>query len=265
MDRTTKPTLPPQALQAVEAVRDLLGDQVTGAYLFGSAVAGGLRANSDVDVLVVVNRPLPRTSREQLVARLLSISARVDDPASGRPLELTVLNHADLVPWRYPPRVELVYGEWLRDAFEANRIPPPCTDPDLAVLLTQLRDNSVPLLGPAAAELFDPVPPRDLRRALVDSLPALLADVEGDERNVLLTLARMWLTATTGEIAPKDRAAAWARDRLPEPHRWVLDTARKAYLGEITDHWHRGDREVAATMAFMRQAIEAVVGRRSAD
>ncbi|GEM_PF-6550602 len=45
------------------------------------------------------------------------------------------------------------------------------------------------------------------------------ADWQGDERNVVLALARIWFSAATGTIAPKDVAANWALERLPQEHR----------------------------------------------
>jgi hypothetical protein len=90
--------------------------------------------------------------------------------------------------------------------------------------------------GPYPAELFDPVPQQDLVRAIVDELPSLMADLESDTRNVLLTLARMWITVATGEITSKDAAASWALERLPAA-RDVLERARAGYLGIVDDRW----------------------------
>src|SRR5690606_18364981 len=69
------------------------------------------------------------------------------------------------------------------------------------------------------------------------ALPALLDSLEGDERNVLLTLTRMWRTLATGDFVPKDAAAGWAVARLPAEHAAVLATARDAYLGIRRDDW----------------------------
>ena len=43
-----------------------------------------------------------------------------------------------------------MYGEWLREQFDKGAIPEPTYDPDLAILLSQLRENSINLFGPEA-------------------------------------------------------------------------------------------------------------------
>jgi streptomycin 3"-adenylyltransferase len=45
----------------------------------------------------------------------------------------------------------------------------------------------------------------------------------------------MWATVTTGSILSKDAAASWAIGRLPLADRPVLERARAAYLGELSD------------------------------
>lgn len=81
-----------------------------------------------------------------------------------------------------------MYGEWLREQFDKGAIPEPTYDPDLAILLSQLRENSINLFGPEATEVIEPVPMTDIRRAIKESLPGLIASIEGDERNVILTM-----------------------------------------------------------------------------
>jgi aminoglycoside 9-adenylyltransferase len=252
--------IPPGALQALRIVQELLDDTVVGVYLFGSAVMGGLRRDSDVDVLAVINQPLAEAKRKKVVARLMAASGRMGNAAGARPIELTIIHLAQIVPWRYPPRSELLYGEWLRQDFAENRAPKPEPNPDLAIMLTQVRQSSIPLLGPEARRLIEPVPTGHLRLALAETLPALLGDLHGDERNVLLTLARMWLTAATGEIAPKDVAARWAITRLPEAWGAFLDMARRAYLGEAVDRWDDKRRQTRILARHMKQCIETCLG-----
>ena len=72
---------------------------------------------------------------------------------------------------------------------------------------------------------------------MTDELPSLLRDLETDTRNIVLTLARIWVTVVTGEIRSKDAAADWALARLPAEHRPVLARARAIYLGDEPERW----------------------------
>ena len=65
-----------------------------------------------------------------------------------------------------------------------------------------------------------------------EAVPSLLADLDTDTTNVLLTLARMWHTKDSGMIVSKDEAANWTLDRLPKRLRLPLEHARAVYLGE---------------------------------
>lgn len=135
-------------------------------------------------------------------------------------------------PWRYPPTLDFPYGGgWLRAEFEAGGPPRPQVRADLAIILTTVRAGGHALAGPPPARVLDPVPHGDVVRAATAAVPAPLAEVDDDTRNVLLTLVRIWCTPATGEIRPKEAAAAWALDRLPPEHRPVLEQARRLYLG----------------------------------
>ena len=112
------------------------------------------------------------------------------------------------------------------------------------------------VFGPPPAEVFDPVPAGDLRRAVVAGIDGLLADLADDTRNVILTLARIWLTVATGEVGSKDAAADWALARLPDEHRAVLARARAIYLGEEDERWDDLASQVRPHADFVVREIE---------
>ncbi|MER5990673.1 aminoglycoside adenylyltransferase family protein [Streptomyces viridosporus] len=213
--------------ETVGLVGDVLGPDALGTYLHGSAVLGGLRPASDVDVLVVSRRRMDEQRRRALLGGLLDISGCGD---TARPVELTVVVRSEVRPWRYPPIGDFLYGEWLRAEYEAGKVPRPEPMPDLALLITTALAGDHPLTGPRPAQVLDPVPRADLVRASLAGVPGLLDDLDGDTRNVLLTLARVWSTLATGRIRPKDAAADWALARLPPEHRPVLEHAKRLYL-----------------------------------
>jgi predicted nucleotidyltransferase len=226
--------------RVIEIVHDVLGREVVGAYLFGSAVIGGLRPERDLDVLVVANRPTTRGEKERLVGRLLAISGRPAPEGRWRRVEVTIVSEPEIRPWRYPPRMDFQYGDWLRGAFESGDPEPwqVTENPDLAPLVTMALLADTPLLGSRPADVLDPVPHEDLLEATAGSLDAIVAGLDVDEtRNVILTLARIWSTTVTGAIRSKDAAADSALERLPEEHRLVLARARAIYLGHEEERW----------------------------
>ena len=152
-----------------------------------------------------------------------------------------------------------MYGEWLRAQFEKGEIPGATVDPDLALLLAQAERNSITLFGAGVEETLEPIPWIDIQRAMRDSLPGLIASVQGDERNVILTLARMWYTASTSEFSSKYGAADWAIPQLPEEHGALLDQARKAYLGESVDCWEGKQKELASLVDHLKRSIEPLL------
>jgi predicted nucleotidyltransferase len=210
--RTDKPSIPPEATNALPLLRHRLGSSLKAVYLHGSAVAAGLRKQSDVDLLAVVAEALPASVRAPLSADLMTVSGLYPfDPMGRRPLEVIIVRLADLEPVPYPARAEFVYGEWLRDALEGGAVPQAEASPEFTLLIAQAREEAVPLMGPSIADLASNIPQDVIRRAIGDLLPELVGSVDGDERNVLLTLARMWRTLATGQFVPKDAAANWAR------------------------------------------------------
>lgn len=238
---------------SLDLARRLLGPDLLGAYIHGSAVTAGLRPSSDLDVLVVAARPTSAIDKRRLIDGLLPISGSHATAGPARSIELTVVVESDVRPWRYPPTLDFQYGDWLRGEFERGELTPwHSPNPDLAIVLTAARSASVPLVGPPIADLTDPVPREDLVRAMHDELPGLMADLEDDTGNVVLTLARIWTTLEVGRIRSKDAAADWARARLPAEHRPVLARAKAGYRGEAPESWDEllpGARGCAEYMA----------------
>lgn len=238
-----------QMRATVAALSGILGDALLAMYLHGSAVSGELRPQSDIDLLAVIDRGLTNDQRNDLVTALMRISGR-HPPMTGGPrcIEVIIFCLSDLSENGFPTRAEFTYGEWLRDAFEAGETPLPARDPEYTLVLAQARQDAIPLVGQGVAELLPEIPSEHVRQAMRDALPALLHGLIGDERNVLLTLARMWRTAKTREFVTKEVAAAWAIPQMPDQYAAILDYARRAYLGEIIDEWgsRRDDAKILA-------------------
>lgn len=253
--QTEKKELPRQITQVISIAENLFPDQILGMYLYGSATIGSLHPDSDIDILVIINQEMTVSVREDLTKQLLSVFGSVGC-IEKRPLEVTVIKQKDIVPFQFPPKCEYMYGEWLREEIEKGNIPQSCYDPDITILLWQARKYSMTLRGVESEKLIPMIPFHEIRKAIQFSLPGLISSFKGDERNVLLTLSRMWFTLETEEITTKDIAAAWALSRLPVEFSPLLTTAKEAYLGNVQDNWQGIENETAALIEFMKMKID---------
>ena len=227
---------------AIQTLHDLVTREAPGSpvamYLTGSYCHGGLRPDSDLDILLITRVPLRTHERRTLTEHLLGYSGRRATSRPGRPIELISLALNDIKPWRYPAIRDFLYGEWLRADYEAGRLPHREPDPNLPVVLTSAREH--------------------LTQAMYDDMPSLLDNLVGDERNVLLTLARILFTLRTGLIAPKDEAAAHVCAILEAEQADTLDLAARAYRGEARDDWTGLPEQTSVVAAALTDRIYAI-------
>lgn len=212
---------------------DYLGKALIGVYVHGSMALGRfLPARSDLDMLIVVDRPLAPEERYKLMIAFLSLHKH------PIPVEASVVLKSDLEAWTHPLPYQFHFSEHWRKRFQAMeareddtlwRFRGQATDHDLAchVRLTKLRGITVH--GPAASELLPDVPEEHfwdaIRRDADDHLKA-----SGDlECGGILSLLRIWSYREEGIIYSKADAGRWAAERLPEPLRAIALGATAEY------------------------------------
>jgi predicted nucleotidyltransferase len=228
----------PQVEQLVGGIQDVLREDLLGAYLHGSAVLGGLRPRSDIDVIVVSTRRTSADEKRRLVELLLALLVR-GSVGPPRPIELDVVVQSEIRPWRYPPAFDFHFSELWRKDFERGELEPwPAdTNRDLASVVTMALLGETALFGPPPVEMFDPVPRRDYIDAILRDTATVDQYLSWDARNVVLTLPRIWSAIATDEVHSKDSAAVWALPQLPEEHRPVLERALAIYRGGTEEPW----------------------------
>lgn len=249
-----------QLQSALALVQQILSLDLQALYLHGSAVAGGLRPQSDLDILAVVDAPLSDEQRQDLIAALLSVSApHPATPGGPRCIELVVCRLADLQRNVHPAKVEFIYGEWLRDAFKEGYLSDAAADPEYTLLLAQARQQAQLLWGRDVLADMPATPIEHIRQAMREGVDPLYEGLRGDERNVLLTLARMWRTGVHGDFVTKEQAAEWAIPRLSAELAKTLEYARLAYVGEVLDRWDaRGKEAERLAQALLRNIKQAL-------
>lgn len=227
-----------QLQKCLNLLQTVFGADLLAVYLYGSALVGGLQKYSDLDLFVVIARPISLEQKRILVTNLLEISG-IYMKGSLRPIELTVVQLAAINPWQFPPKCDFQYGEWLRDEILAGNLNLEVSQvmPDLAIIITQILLKSSTLFGAEPSLLLSKVPRRDFIQAMLSDLDRLVLDLQSDTRNVLLTLARIWSTAETNLIRSKPAAADWAIKHLPSIYQPVMIRAKKICVGELAEEW----------------------------
>lgn len=90
-----------------------------------------------------------------------------------------------------------------------------------------------------------------------DDGPGELSKVHGDERNVLLTLARMVVTVQTGRIVSKPEAAEQVMRQLTSTEADVLEAAAEEYRGQRIVDWADRGHELEATLKRLARGVRS--------
>jgi predicted nucleotidyltransferase len=185
-------------LEALEAeLRDLLGANLIGIYVYGSLAFGCYNpARSDVDLLVLTRRRISAETHRPLSALLRGFPR----------LEISFLSRPSLVPWRYPTPLDYHFSGTaeVRDrvtTFVAGEIAP-------------ARARGVALLGPPPEEALPEVPDADYLDNIVRDLHWARERLD-EAAYAVLNCCRALAYARTRAVMSKAEGAEWALGELP--------------------------------------------------
>jgi predicted nucleotidyltransferase len=239
--------------------REALGDNLLGFYLRGSLALGDFNPEtSDVDILVVTQRPISETEFEALAALHKRIPAR--DNQYGRHYEVSYVDRASLKRFEPGERVHPTIGsDWPFARAEHRE--------NFVLERWMVREHGVILVGPDPKTLIDPISADELREAATGELRARIKHWAGrDELPDWLdtryyqafeveTICRALYTLEFGTLPTKPRAVAWALEALPERWRTLVEWSRE----------HRADKtpdtaRISEIIHFVRWAASRLKG-----
>ena len=216
----------------VSRSRDILGDNLLGIYLHGSAVMGCFHpAVSDIDLIVLVRHALSETVKRAFMDMTVDLNASA--PAKG--IEMSVVQAAFCRPFVYPTPFELHFSvthlAWYTENPEDYIRKMKGTDPDLAAHFTVIRIRGQCLFGLPIRDAFGEVP----RAAYLDSIwkDICHADEEITDNTMYLTLnlARVLAFLREGSVLSKKEGGDWALRHLPETFHPLIQAALSEYAG----------------------------------
>jgi streptomycin 3"-adenylyltransferase len=228
-----------QVDDVVAELRAVLGEDMIGVYLHGSAVLDCFGPHSDIDLVAVLAGPTSDEKKRLLAARLLDVSAPYDPPDPPRPVELDVVTKEVLHPWRYPTPLDFHYSEEFREKVRSGDLEAwnGLESCDLAAHITVLRQAGVVLAGRPIESVFPDVPWCDYAHALSHDLSWFRERFGEIPRYAVLSGPRIWATLATGTPHSKLTGAEWALPRLPPHLRPVLEHGLAVYQGTAAEHW----------------------------
>jgi hypothetical protein len=234
----------------VGGLRELLGDNLVGAYLQGSFALGDFDQASDVDFIVVTRRDLTEAELPALTAMhaaLFDRPGRWTKHLEGSYAPQTVIRRLSLEP-RDPPDAPPRRADWA-DPGTGGR-PPRCypllflgntsralvrsEHDNSQVVRWILREKGVRLVGPSPRSLIDPVTPASLRAEVGEVMAFIAGAAAADpdqlrvqwlQRFYALIMARMLQSLETGTVQSKRAAATWAAQALPPRWRGLVEDA----------------------------------------
>lgn len=240
---------------------DVLGDNLVGVYLHGSAAMGCFcPEKSDLDLILVVEEEIADTVKLEFLRNLLRLNGEA--PAKG--IELSIVRRKFCRPFVYPTPYELHFSEkhigWFRDNPGDYIEKMKGTDKDLAAHFTILGRHGIVLAGEKIEEVFGDVPKRDY----IDSI---WYDVENAGEEILenpmyftLNLCRVLAYLREDLVLSKKSGGEWGLRALPQKYHAILYDALRCYASAEEMSIDRGAARAFAEdmVTQIRQHIESV-------
>ncbi len=217
------------------AIKKILNEDFLGFYLHGSLAMGGFNPiSSDIDVLVVTNKPMKVEKKRNLAQFFLNFSN------SSHPIEISFLNKEQLMDWKHPCPFDFHYSEYWRKQYESDLLKETykfinediITDPDLAAHITITNHKGICLEGPTIDEVFPLVPRTDYISSIVGDYQECLADIEEDPIYCSLNMIRVFWYLKEGVISSKQEAGNWGLKNFPEEFKNTIRKVIDSYTSK---------------------------------
>ena len=233
--------------ELAHASEQLVGSNLVAVILHGSLVSGDFVADkSDIDLLVIVQRPLADKQKRSLENAVMSL-------ARGLSVDYRVVT-ADVA--LYPPRLpalDFSVGMHPGVPFGVEVEHAPIREPDLLFEFAICRVEGRSLVGPAPTQLVGPVP-NDWLLDVDDAYLQRWQEIEYDDRDaelMVLTACRLWYRNAEGRHCTKSEAAIWVTRQAPD-----LLAPRSALERRTTDEHHPiSETDVMKLLAQVREVI----------
>ncbi len=210
--------------------RRILGENLVGVYLHGSAAMGCFHPKlSDLDFIAVVEESVPDAAKLDFLGELVPLHAQA--PAKG--IEMSIVRREFCERFAYPTPFELHFS-----AMHLNRLlkNPQAyakemkgTDKDLAAHFTVLKKCGIVLWGKRIEAVFGAVPPEAYTDSICGDIENAPEEIAENPMYMTLNLCRVLAWLQKGAILSKREGGEWGLAALPQEFRGLPALALRCY------------------------------------
>lgn len=222
----------------VEQSQTILGDNLVGIYLHGSAAMGCFNENtSDIDLLIVVDKTISNEIKRQYMDMVVQLNSCA--PEKG--IEFSIVKREVCNPFLYPTPFELhfsvTHSEWYQTnpseyVEKMNGI-----DKDLAAHITVIYHRGKCLCGREIKDVFENVSREFYFDSIWNDIKNAKEEIITNPTYIILNLCRVLAYKKDGLILSKREGGNWGMDHIPEKYHSLVFQALDEYSDNKQMEW----------------------------
>lgn len=238
----------------VRQSREILGDNLTGIYLHGSAAMGCFNDwKSDIDFLVVVEDELSFEDKLRYMDMVVELNASA--PPKG--IELSIIRRSVCKPFIYPTPFDLHFSiahlEWYQRNPRDYVLKMKGTDRDLAAHIKIIYHRGLCLWGNEIQDVFEDVDGKAYYDSIWSDIQHAGEDIKKTPVYTTLNLCRVLAYKKENLILSKQEGGRWGLGNVPERYRKLVQMALDDYSSR---QWAEFDeKETGEYAGYMLKAI----------
>ena len=209
---------------------EILGNNLVGVYLHGSAVMGCFNdKTSDVDLLIVINNDMSDEEKRRYMDMVVALNTLA--PAKG--IEMSIIKKSVCKPFVYPTPFELHFSvahlEWYNSNPHDYVVKMKGTDKDLAAHIMITYHRGLCLYGEDIRTIFEDVGQETYFDSIWNDVEQAEADIMENPVYITLNLCRVLAYKQENLILSKQEGGIWGLAHVPETYSNLIQQALDEY------------------------------------
>lgn len=222
-----------------EMSKEILGNNLVGIYLHGSAAMGCFNPQkSDLDLILIVEDEISNVVKMEFMKRV----AELNEQAPAKGIELSIVKKEFCKPFVYPTPFELHFSvmhlNWFHENPEDYIEKMKGADKDLAAHFTIIYKYGIVLFGDKISEVFGEIPKEDYIDSIWSDIEGACEEILADPMYITLNLCRVLAYLQEKLVLSKKEGGEWGLNGLPQKFRALIQEALHSYASDeemITD------------------------------